>query len=160
MFKLKRKHHLQWWCTLWWEFAVKNENVSFGRIVQLQWLSKVRIVYLWTRVKVFRWVDMSTFIFIRIPTINDVQSFNIRWVFLVQNINHLNRFILVRFMLCKEMDVRTVSGLMHAKSGCLRLLHLGRRYDRERSPIKSRFVPSSTDTLTCSSLGSVKLRIN
>ena len=54
----------------------------------------------------------------------------------------------------------TVSGLMQARSGCFRLLQRGKRYARERSPIKSRFVPSSTDALICSSCGSVKLRIN
>lgn len=54
----------------------------------------------------------------------------------------------------------TVSGLIQAKSGCLRLVHRGKRYVRERSPIKSRLQPSSTDTFICSSLGSVKLRIN
>jgi hypothetical protein len=70
-----------------------------------------------------------------------------------------------------------VSGLIQARSACLRLLHRGRRYERERSPTKSRLepnentgieimislilnLPSSTDALSCSSLGSVKLRIN
>jgi len=39
-------------------------------------------------------------------------------------------------------------------------LHRGKRYVHERSPIKSRFEPSSTDAFICSSFGSVKLRIN
>lgn len=54
----------------------------------------------------------------------------------------------------------TVSGLIHARSGCFRLLQRGKRYEFERSPIKSRFEPSSTDAFICSSFGSVKLRIN
>ncbi len=49
---------------------------------------------------------------------------------------------------------------MQARSGCFQLLHRGKRYVRERSPIKSRFEPSSTDALICCSFGSVKLRIN
>lgn len=54
----------------------------------------------------------------------------------------------------------TVSGLMQARSGCLRLLQRGKQYVLERSPINSRLDASSTDALICSSLGSVKLRIN
>jgi len=56
--------------------------------------------------------------------------------------------------------VLTVEGLIQARSGCFRLRHLGKRYDRERSPTKSRFDPSSTEALICSSDGSVRLRIN
>jgi len=53
----------------------------------------------------------------------------------------------------KSIDYLTVSGLIQARSGCFRLLHLGRRYPRERSPIKSRLEPSSTDAFICSSFG-------
>jgi hypothetical protein len=49
---------------------------------------------------------------------------------------------------------------MQARSGCLRLLHRGKRYVFERSPIKSRLEPSSTDAFIWSSFGAVKLRIN
>lgn len=69
---------------------MEDEDVSFRGVFQFQWLTKELVVHLRASVEILSRLDMSAFVLVRVPAVDDVQVFDFGRIGVVQEINHLD----------------------------------------------------------------------